>query len=88
MISGPIMPIVWEGINSVKIVYRMKGASEPILAAPGTIRGDFCIDSERTVIHASHSVEAANKEIRLWFQENELISWTSANDNWIHGKNL
>lgn len=88
MISGPIIPLVWEGKNAVKIVDKMKGASEPILATPGTFRGDFCIDSERTVIHASHSVQAANKEIHLWFGEGELISWTLANDNWIQESNL
>lgn len=74
MVSGPVVPMVWEGLNAVKIGRKMLGPSEPLDSSPGTIRGDFSIDALHNIIHGSHSVEAANKEIRLWFPEHELVS--------------
>lgn len=84
MMTGPVIPMVWEGLDAIKLSRRMLGKSEPIDAMPGTIRGDFSIDRERSIIHGSHSTEAAAKEIRLWFNEDELIEWKSSNNHWIH----
>lgn len=84
MISGPIVPMVWEGLNAMSITRKMLGKSEPELSTPGTIRGDLSIDRERSVIHGSHTVEAAKNEINLWFQQNELVSWTPANIDFIY----
>ena len=83
MCSGPVIPIVFEGLNATKIGRQMVGPSEPYKSLPGTIRGDFSLDIERTVVHGSHNVEAANREINLWFRNNELISWTPSNLEWI-----
>lgn len=84
MISGPVIPMIWEGLDAIKLGRRMLGRSEPLDAMPGTIRADFSIDRERSVIHGSHSSEAAAKEILLWFNENELIEWKSTNRYWIN----
>lgn len=83
--SGPVLAIVFEGVNSVQNIRNMVGATVPSKAAPGTIRGDFSLDTavgankrKRTVynlIHASGSVEEANDEIRLWFSDNEIFSY-------------
>jgi hypothetical protein len=49
-----------------------------------TIRGDFCIDVGRNVIHGSDSVESANHEINLWFKPEELVTWTNHSDCWVY----
>jgi nucleoside-diphosphate kinase len=67
MSSGPVVPMVWEGLNAVKTGRVMLGATNPADSAPGTIRGDLCIQVGRNIIHGSDSVESANKEIALWF---------------------
>lgn len=86
MISGPVVPMVWEGLDAIKLSRQMLGKAKPIDAIPGTIRSDFSIDRERNIIHGSHSTEAATKEILLWFNESELIEWKSSNDHWIYDK--
>merc|ERR1712224_628434 len=75
MSSGPVCAMVWEGKGVVKTGRKMLGATNPLDSAPGTIRGDFCIDVGRNICHGSDSVESAEKEIALWFKAEELISW-------------
>lgn len=84
MSSGPVVPMVWEGLNAVKTGRQMLGATNPADSMPGTIRGDLCVQVGRNIIHGSDAVESANKEIALWFQEKELVSWTPANVNWVY----
>lgn len=67
MSSGPVVPMVWEGLNAVKTGRVMLGATNPADSAPGTIRGDLCVQVGRNIVHGSDSVESANKEIALWF---------------------
>lgn len=82
--SGPVVPMVWEGLNVVKTGRQILGATNPADSAPGTIRGDLCIDVGRNIIHGSDSVEAAKKEIDLWFSEKEIIGWTPAAESWVY----
>lgn len=82
--SGPVVPMVWEGLNVVKTGRQILGATNPADSAPGTIRGDLCIDVGRNIIHGSDSVAAAKKEIDLWFSEKELIGWTPATESWVY----
>lgn len=82
--SGPVVPMVWEGLNVVKTGRQILGATNPADSAPGTIRGDLCIDVGRNIIHGSDSVPSANKEIGLWFAEKELIGWTPATESWVY----
>ncbi|KAK5662959.1 hypothetical protein OQA88_6371 [Cercophora sp. LCS_1] len=86
MNSGPIAAMVWEGRDAVKTGRTILGATNPLASAPGTIRGDFAIDVGRNVCHGSDSVENAKKEIALWFKPEELISWKSAQFDWIYEK--
>lgn len=83
MSSSPLIASVWEGFNAVRIGRHMIGPAEPEIALPGTIRGDFCINAARSVIHGSHTVESANKEIALWFNEKELMAWTPNVTDWL-----
>ncbi|XP_044603231.2 nucleoside diphosphate kinase, mitochondrial [Equus asinus] len=75
MSSGPVVAMVWEGPNVVCTSRAMIGHTDAAEAAPGTIRGDFSIHISRNVIHASDSVEGAQREIQLWFQSGELVDW-------------
>nr|XP_055098225.1 nucleoside diphosphate kinase, mitochondrial isoform X3 [Symphalangus syndactylus]XP_055098226.1 nucleoside diphosphate kinase, mitochondrial isoform X3 [Symphalangus syndactylus]XP_055098227.1 nucleoside diphosphate kinase, mitochondrial isoform X3 [Symphalangus syndactylus]XP_055098228.1 nucleoside diphosphate kinase, mitochondrial isoform X3 [Symphalangus syndactylus] len=72
MSSGPVVAMVWEGYNVVRASRAMIGHTDSAEAAPGTIRGDFSVHISRNVIHASDSVEGAQREIQLWFQSSEL----------------
>ena len=69
MKSGPIMVMVLEGLSVVGVVRTMMGFTNPLTAAPGTIRGDFALDIDRNMIHGSDSLKSAEYEIGLWFPE-------------------
>lgn len=70
--SGPVVAMVWEGQDVVKLTRQMIGATKPLEAAPGTIRGDFTADIQRNLIHGSDSPENAQIEIGLWFPGEKL----------------
>ena len=82
--SGPVACMVWEGDNAVLTGRKMLGATKPFDSAPGTIRGDFCIDVGRNIIHGSDSVDSANHEISLWFKDEELIHWEDHSAKWVY----
>jgi len=82
--SGPMVAMVWEGKAVVKVGRTLVGATNPIDAAPGSIRGDFCIDVGRNVIHGSDTVENAEKEIALWFSPQDLVAWAPAQSPWVY----
>ncbi|XP_011486854.1 nucleoside diphosphate kinase A [Oryzias latipes] len=84
MSSGPVVAMVWEGKGVVKTGRVMLGETNPADSKPGTIRGDFCIDVSKNIIHGSDSVESANTEISLWFQPEELVSYTSCAFSWLY----
>merc|ERR1712242_544751 len=84
MNSGPVVPMVWEGLNVVKTGRVMLGETNPAASAPGTIRGDFCIQVGRNMCHGSDAVESAKKEIALWFKEEELVKWDPVTMGWVY----
>merc|ERR1712141_319636 len=84
MNSGPVVPMVWEGLNVVKTGRVMLGETNPAASAPGTIRGDFSIQVGRNMCHGSDAVESANKEIALWFKDEELIKWDPVTMGWVY----
>ena len=84
MNSGPVVAMVWEGLNVVKTGRVMLGETNPADSKPGTIRGDFCIQVGRNIIHGSDSVESAEKEIHLWFKPEELIDYKSCAHDWVY----
>merc|ERR1739838_1168030 len=84
MASGPIVALVWQGQGAVKTGRVMLGATNPADSAPGTIRGDYCIQVGRNICHGSDSVEAAEKEIDLWFNKDEISHYTSCSRGWIY----
>jgi len=84
MASGPVVPMVWEGLNVVKTGRVMLGETNPADSKPGSIRGDLCIQVGRNIIHGSDAVDSAKKEIDLWFTEKELIDWKPAAEAWVY----
>jgi|UniRef100_A0A8C0WN14 nucleoside-diphosphate kinase len=76
MHSGPVVAMVWEGLNVVKTGQVMLGETSPADSKPGTIRGDFCIQVG-TSFHGSDSMESAEKKISLCFQTEELVDYKS-----------
>uniref|UniRef100_A0A803J242 Nucleoside diphosphate kinase n=2 Tax=Xenopus tropicalis TaxID=8364 RepID=A0A803J242_XENTR len=84
MSSGPVLAMVWEGLNVVKTGRVMLGETNPADSKPGTIRGDFCIQVGRNIIHGSDSVESANKEIALWFEDKELVEYKCCAHEWVY----
>nr|CCC54213.1 putative nucleoside diphosphate kinase [Trypanosoma vivax Y486] len=84
--SGPIVGMVWEGLNVVRGGRVLLGATNPADSQPGTIRGDFAIDVGRNVCHGSDSVENAKREIEFWFKPEELMNWTSHSAKQIYEK--
>ena len=84
MMSGPVVCMVWEGKEAVATGRKMLGATNPLASEPGTIRGDFCIEVGRNICHGSDSVENAQKEIALWFEEGEVLDWESHSKDWLY----
>ncbi|XP_034425547.1 nucleoside diphosphate kinase A1-like [Hippoglossus hippoglossus] len=84
MSSGPVVAMAWEGKGAVKTGRVMLGETNPADSKPGTIRGDFCIDVSKNIIHGSDSVESANKEISLWFTDEELVKYDSCAASWLY----
>ncbi len=83
MTSGPILAMAWQGLDVIKTLRDIVGATNPAQAEPGTIRGDFCVDVGRNLIHASDSVGAAQQEIGLWFPEG-TCAWNAVAIPWIY----
>lgn len=88
--EGPVVAMVLEGLHAIEIVRKLVGATQGKEAVPGTIRGDFSIQSYdyadsksiaiRNVVHASANPEDSNNEIAFWFKEGELHSYPSVQD--------
>ena len=80
--SGPVVAMVWEGEGVIGSARKLIGATKPLEAEPGTIRGDLATAISRNVIHGSDGSDTAAFEINLWFQPEELVSWTPADQPW------
>lgn len=82
--SGPVVVLVISGENVIKMIRNTVGATRPVDAAPGTIRGDFAVTVGRNLIHASDSPESGEREAANFFTEDELLkSFERATDPWI-----
>ncbi len=81
--SGPVVAMVWEGDGVVASARKIIGATNPLTAEPGTIRGDFGINIGRNLIHGSDGLETAHREIALWFKEEELVNWEPNLKPWL-----
>ena len=76
--SGPVIAMIWQADDCVTLVRKLVGATKVTDAEPGTIRGDFCSHTPYNIIHASDSKENADREISLFFKEEEICNWKDA----------
>jgi len=83
MASGPVLLAVLEGPDAINVVRNMLGVTDGRQAAPGTIRGDFGLDVQYNLVHASDSPETARFEIELFFQPAEIVQYQRAGDRWV-----
>ncbi len=98
MTCGPIVPMVWEGNQAVAVVKKIIGSTEPTTSDVGTIRGDLTLDSYeianlddravRNLAHCSDQVSEAQREIALWFNENELLNYRLIAEQILYDVNL
>ncbi|MDB5320548.1 MAG: ndk 2 [Phycisphaerales bacterium] len=84
MTSSPVAVVALQGKNAIAIARKMMGATFGSNAEPGTIRGDFGVSNSFNLIHGSDSVEAAAKELKLFFRDDELVDWTPTIQAWIY----
>lgn len=81
--SAPVVAMVVEGPNAVEICRTTIGATNPVVATPGSIRGDYGIEVGRNLVHGSDSAKSAKREIKLFFTTSELVSYKRSNQRWI-----
>jgi nucleoside-diphosphate kinase len=96
--SGPVVAMIWQGAGAVELVRKITGATAPLLADVGTIRGDFTLDSfaladtdgrsVRNLIHASGTVEEAEQEIDIWFTKEEINIYTHLHERILYDTDL
>ncbi len=82
--SGPVLTMVIEGDEAISVIRKIVGATNPQEADIGTIRGDFGMDTGRNIIHASDAPESAEREINLFFNEDEIIEYSMSDNSWIY----
>jgi nucleoside-diphosphate kinase len=96
LLSGPVVAIILEGPRAISVVRKIIGHTIPAEALPGTIRGDFSVNSTdhanaekcacKTVVHASGNLEEAKKECEVWFRADELVSYARADEQVMFSK--
>jgi nucleoside-diphosphate kinase len=81
--SGPTIEMVWEGPGAVEAARKINGATDCRKADVGTIRGDYGVNTRNNLVHASDSLETADREIALYFAENELWDYPMPDGCWL-----
>jgi nucleoside-diphosphate kinase len=81
--SSPLVALALEGPNAIAVVRAINGATRPHEADPGTIRGDFALETAQNIVHASDGPDAAATELDLWFDAAELIEYDRSVDTWV-----
>ncbi|MFP3418180.1 nucleoside-diphosphate kinase [Bacillus sp. SIMBA_154] len=82
--SGPVFAMVWQGEQVVDVTRQIIGKTNPKEALPGTIRGDYGLTVGKNIIHGSDSPESAEREIDLFFKQEELTNWDQTISSWIY----
>ena len=82
--SGPVVALAVEGKDVITTAREMMGATNPLKAAPGTIRATYGMDVGRNIIHGSDSAASAEREIGIFFMPEELVEYSRDVDRWIY----
>lgn len=81
--SSPVVVTVLEGNNAIEVARSTMGATAPAKAQPGTIRADFGMEIGRNLVHGSDAAQTAEREVSLFFDEDEIHNWNRDTDRWI-----
>jgi nucleoside-diphosphate kinase len=81
--SAPLVALVLDGPNAIAVVRAINGATRPEEADPGTIRGDYALETAQNIVHASDGPETAATELALWFAPDELFDYERDVDRWV-----
>ena len=81
--GGPVLAAVLEGLDAIKVVREMLGATNGLNAAPGTIRGDFSSSQQMNLVHGSDSPDSAKREIALYFDDNDMCDYEPTITPWL-----
>lgn len=84
MTASPVICMVLKGVDAVAVFRQMTGATNGRKAAPGTLRGDFCMSGQANIVHASDSVENARIEIARFFRPEEVLDYTPSNMEFLY----
>jgi len=85
IVSSPLVALAVEGPNAIAVCRAINGATRPHEAAPGSIRGDFALETGQNLVHASDSAENAEAELALWFGPGELLDFERSIERWVLG---
>ena len=81
--SSPVVALALKGPSAISTTRKIMGVTNPVDAAPGTIRGDLCVDMGRNLIHGSANAEDAAREVALFFDDSELVEYDRAIQPWV-----
>jgi nucleoside-diphosphate kinase len=81
--SAPLVALAVEGPNAIAICREINGATRPVQATPGSIRGDMAVDTGHNLVHGSDSPENARHELALWFRPEEIVDYERDLDRWV-----
>ncbi len=84
MQSAAVLLQVWDGVDAARIVRKIVGSTDPAVAAPGTIRGDYSLNIARNIIHASETAEEGEKEVARFFADGELTSYARCDEAMLY----
>jgi nucleoside-diphosphate kinase len=87
IISAPLVALALDGPNAIAVVRAINGATRPHEASPGTVRGDFALETAQNIVHASDGPETAVDELALWFSPDELFEYERDVDRWVLAPN-
>ena len=82
--SEPVIAMVVEGKDAVQVTRKIVGATNPVDAEPGSIRGDYALEIGRNIIHAGDSSENAIIEYKIYFEEEELLNYSRIDEDWLY----
>jgi len=84
MTSSPVLVLAIRGNNAIAVSRKMMGATFGSNAESGTIRGDFGVSNSFNLIHGSDSPEAAERELKLFFKDGEVLDYDRAVESWVY----
>ena len=84
MMTAPVVAMCLEGVDAVEVVHTLAGATNGRNAAPGTIRGSYCMSFQENIVHTSDSLATAEAELKRFFKPEEILEWKQASFDYLY----